>query len=123
MKVRARSKATMRAGAVTAWSLESGLRCIDAFRSLLERVVDDLLDRGIDMHPPRGRILHHHEEHVFSAVDHDIASRGAIPFELAERARRHRRGEAGIDANAEAVAVAKAVAGIIVDVARHPCTR
>src|SRR5579871_4241227 len=84
MKVRARSKATIRTGAVTAFSVSSILRSIDCLRSLLQRVVDDLLDRGVDMLPPRGRILHHHEEHVLGTVDHNIAPGGAIPLELAE---------------------------------------
>src|ERR1700751_5502870 len=117
MKVRARSNATMRAVAVTAWSLESGFRNIAAPRSFLESVVDDLLDRGVGMLPPRRRVLHHHKEHVLGAVDHDIAAGGAVPFELTQRARRDRCVEAGIDADTETVAEAKAVAGIVVDVA------
>src|SRR5579871_2668759 len=123
MKVRARSKATIRTGAVTAFSVSSILRSIDCLRSLLQRVVDDLLDRGVDMLPPRGRILHHHEEHVLGTVDHNIAPGGAIPLELAEGTRRDRCIEAGTDADAETIAEAKAIAGVIVDIARDARAR
>src|ERR1700736_5670977 len=88
--------------------------------SFLERVVDDLLDRGDDMHPPGWRILHHHKEHVFSPVDHQIGAGGAVPFDLAERARRRRYCIAGIGTNPETVAEAKAVAGKIEIIARDP---
>src|SRR5262245_30887524 len=72
------------------------------------------------MYPPRGRILHHDEEHVLGRVDHDIDPGRPVPLDLAERARRWRIRKAGIDADAEAVAKTKAVAGIIIDIAGHP---
>src|SRR6185437_15315496 len=83
MKVRARSNAGMRAGAVVAWSLWLVFSSIWSF---LERVVDHLLHRRDHMHAPGRRILHHHEKHVLSAIDHDVAAGGAVPFDLAERA-------------------------------------
>src|SRR6202035_365587 len=114
MKVRARSSAAMRAGAIMTSLPSSGFCSIESSRRLfLERVVDDLLDRCNHVHPPGGRILHDDEKHVLGAVDHQIDAGGAVPFDLSKRARRRRHRGAGLGADAEAVAEPEAVARII----------
>src|SRR5262245_50994486 len=75
------------------------------------------------MLPPGRRILHYHEKHVLCLVDHDIASRRAVPFELAERTGRWGSRETGIDPHPEAIAEAKSVAGIVIVVARNAGAR
>src|ERR1700746_1320179 len=112
MKVRARSSATMRVAAAASWF--GGGPCIASSRSRLEGVVDDLLDRRVDGLPPGGRILHHHEKHVLSAVDHNIAPGRPVPLDLAERTGRRWHGKARIGANPETIAETEAVARIII---------
>jgi len=54
--------------------------------SLFKRVVNDLLQRYLDVHAPGWGVLHHNEKHVLGPIDHEIDTGGAVPFDLAERA-------------------------------------
>src|ERR1700755_199529 len=116
MKVRARSSAVMRTGVATAGS-PSVLGTVKSPRLLLERVVDDLLHRRDDADAAGRGILHDDKEHVLRAVDHEVDAAGAVPFDLAERARRRRPGDARIGADAKPIAETETIAGIVVDVA------
>src|ERR1700722_9496442 len=78
-------------------------------RSILHRFVDQLLQRRLDAHALAGGLLQQHEEHVLPAVDHEIAAAGAVPFQLAERARRRRLGYARFGAHAKAQPVTEAI--------------
>src|SRR6266403_3669214 len=113
IKVRARSSATMRSVAIT-----PARRYRVFAASLLKRVVNDLLQRYLNVHAPGWRVFHHNEKHVLGAVDHDIDPGGAVPFDLAERAGRRRHRIAGIGADAETIAESETVAGIVEIVAR-----
>src|ERR1700761_5131034 len=53
--------------------------------SVLQGLIDHLLDCRLDLLPLRRRLLEQHEEHVLFAVDYEIAAAGAIPFQFAER--------------------------------------
>src|SRR3954471_3460440 len=82
-----------------------------ATRSLiLQCLVDELLQRGLDALALRGGLLHQDEEQVLLAVDDKIAAAGAVPFQFAERAGRRRFGIAGVGADAEAEPEAEPVA-------------
>src|SRR5258707_1026426 len=80
---------------------------------LPKRVVDDPLQRRLDAGPLGRRILQKNEEHVVGRIDHEIGAAGAIPFDLADRARRRRHRLAGIGADAKTVTEAETVAGKI----------
>jgi hypothetical protein len=75
------------------------------------------------VHAPGRGILHQDEKHVLRSVDHQIDPGGAVPLDLAERARRRRHRIAGIGADAEAIAEPEAVAGIVEIIARHAGAR
>src|SRR6202022_2076523 len=81
--------------------------------SVLHRFIDQLLHRRLDAPPLRGCLFHQHKKHVLLAIDHEIATTGAVPFEFAERARRRRFGVPRIGAYPETKPVAEAVTGKI----------
>src|SRR6266576_4042716 len=81
--------------------------------SLLERVVNDLLQCYLNMQADGRAILHHNEKHVLGAIDHEVDAGGAVPFDLPERARRRRHSVTGIGADAEAIAKSETVAGVV----------
>src|SRR5258708_39000259 len=90
----------------------------DVAASLLKGVVNDLLQRDLDVHAAGWGVLHHNEKHVLGPIDHEIHSGGAVPFDLTERARRRRHRIAGIGADAETIAESKTVTGIVEIIAR-----
>src|SRR5271166_4270651 len=92
-------------------------------RSVLQRLIDQLLHRRLDDLALRRRLLQQHEEHVLLAIDHEIAAAGTIPFQFAERAGRRRLGVPGIGAHAKAEPEAEAVAREIEIVAFHARAR
>src|SRR5258708_1533440 len=112
-----------RSGPVSATSNPFRARLVSHFRSFSKRVVNDLLQRYLNVHAPRWGVFHQNEKHVLGAVDHKIDAGGAVPFDLAERARRRRHRVAGIGADAEAIAKSETVAGVIEIVARDPRPR
>ena len=69
--------------------------------SVLKRFIDQLLHRRLYDLALRWCLLQQDEEHVLLAVDHDIATAGAIPFQLAEIAWRWRIGIAALRAHAK----------------------
>src|SRR5882672_9079680 len=85
-----------------------------AARLVLQRFIDQLLQRPLDALALRRRLLQHHKEHVLLAVDHQIADGGAIPFQFAERSRRRRLGVTGIGAYGKPKPHAEAVTGKII---------
>src|ERR1700722_9305882 len=90
--------------------------------SVLQRLIDHLLHCRLDLLPLRRGLLQQHEEHVLFGVDHEIATAGAVPFQLAERPRRRRLGVARIGANAKTEPEAETIAGKIEVIARHART-
>src|ERR1700712_411974 len=87
--------------------------------SILHRLINQLLQRRLDALALRGRLLHQDEEHVLLAVDDEITTGGAVPFQFAERARRRWFGVAGIGAHAEPEAIAETVARKIEVIPRY----
>src|SRR5580704_8383067 len=84
--------------------------------SVLHRLIDQPLDHRLNLLAFRRRLLQQYEEHVFLAVNCEIAAAGAVPFQFAKRARRRRLGVAGIGAHPEAEPEAETVARKIEEV-------
>src|ERR1700744_223719 len=80
---------------------------------VLQRLIDQLLQRRLDLLAFRRGLLQQHEEHVLLRVDHEAAAAGAVPFQFAELAGRGRLGVAGIGAHPDAQPVAESIAGKI----------
>src|ERR1700685_4658072 len=88
--------------------------------SVLHRFIDQFLHHRLYLLPLGRGLLQQYEKHVLLVVDHEKAAAGAVPFDLAQRARRRRLRIARIGADAETEPETKAIAGEIEKVAPNP---